>query len=43
MAGDSPNLKAPWEHVLYKKQAYADNYVPDSFLQNLRANGACFA
>ena len=40
--------KAPWEKVLWRKQPYADNYVPPSFLAELndlresdsgRANG----
>ncbi|KDQ13136.1 hypothetical protein BOTBODRAFT_111897 [Botryobasidium botryosum FD-172 SS1] len=27
-----------WERVLWKKQAYADNYIPPSFLSSLRRN-----
>jgi Phosphatidylinositol N-acetylglucosaminyltransferase len=28
-----------WERVLYKRQDYPDNYVPQDFLHNLVANG----
>jgi hypothetical protein len=28
--------KRPWERVLYKQQAYPDNFTPVSFLKNVR-------
>lgn len=31
--------KPPWKNGLYKRQPYADNYVPDSFLEKLVTNG----
>lgn len=29
---------SPWEKLLWRKQPYPDNYVPDSFLDQLRTN-----
>ncbi|PAV22429.1 phosphatidylinositol N-acetylglucosaminyltransferase [Pyrrhoderma noxium] len=31
-------MSAGWERVLWKKQAYPDNYIPPSFLSSLRRN-----
>lgn len=31
--------RPPWQNGLYKRQPYADNYVPDSFLEKLVTNG----
>lgn len=31
--------RPPWKNGLYKRQPYADNYVPDSFLEKLVTNG----
>lgn len=35
----------PWKNVLYERQPYADNFVPDSFLEKLVTNcewSGCF-
>lgn len=37
-AGQSMTTKPPWQRLLWKKQPYPDNYVPDSFLDGLRTN-----
>lgn len=29
----------PWENILYKRQRYPDNFVPDTFLEKLVTNG----
>ncbi|OCB84632.1 phosphatidylinositol N-acetylglucosaminyltransferase [Sanghuangporus baumii] len=31
-------MSTEWEKVLWKKQPYPDNYIPDSFLSSLRRN-----
>lgn len=31
-------MEAEWEKVLWKKQPFPDNYIPDSFLSSLRRN-----
>jgi hypothetical protein len=36
--GQSMTTKPPWQRLLWKKQPYPDNYVPDSFLDGLRTN-----
>lgn len=38
--GGRDEEKPPWKNGLYKRQPYADNYVPDSFLEKLVTNGA---
>lgn len=35
--------RPPWENVLYKRQPYADNFVPDTFLEKLVTNGKCWS
>lgn len=37
--GDDERPRPPWQNVLYKRQPYADNHVPDSFLEKLVTNG----
>lgn len=39
--GDDERPRPPWQNVLYKRQPYADNHVPDSFLEKLVTNGGC--
>ena len=39
--GDDERPRPPWQNVLYKRQPYADNHVPDSFLEKLVTNGEC--
>lgn len=34
----SPDVKPPWEKVLWKPQPYPDNYIPPDFLSSLRRN-----
>ena len=34
--------RPPWKNVLYERQPYADNFVPDSFLEKLVTNCKCF-
>jgi hypothetical protein len=29
----------PWKKVLYQKQGFPDDYVPETFLKDLRKNG----
>lgn len=36
---DDARPRPPWQNVLYKRQPYADNHVPDSFLEKLVTNG----
>ncbi|CAN0079611.1 unnamed protein product [Pylaiella littoralis] len=36
--GDGDRPRSPWQNVLYKRQPYADNHVPDSFLEKLVTN-----
>lgn len=31
--------RPPWKNILYKRQPYPDNYVPQSFLEKLVTNG----
>lgn len=31
--------RPPWKNILYKRQPYPDNYVPESFLEKLVTNG----
>ena len=33
--------KKPWRKILYEIQDYPDNYVDESFLEQLRKNGQC--
>ena len=33
------NHEQTWEKILFRKQGVPDNYVPESFLQDLRKNG----
>lgn len=37
--GNDERPRRPWQNVLYKRQPYADNHVPDSFLEKLVTNG----
>ena len=37
--GEEERPRPPWQNVLYKRQPYADNHVPDSFLEKLVTNG----
>lgn len=39
--GNDERPRPPWQNVLYKRQPYADNHVPDSFLEKLVTNGEC--
>lgn len=39
--GNDERPRPPWQNVLYKRQPYADNHVPDSFLEKLVTNGGC--
>lgn len=39
--GGDERPRPPWQNVLYKRQPYADNHVPDSFLEKLVTNGEC--
>eukprot|EP00752_Nemacystus_decipiens_P007826 g6991.t1 len=36
--GGDERPRPPWQNVLYKRQPYADNHVPDSFLEKLVTN-----
>eukprot|EP00903_Cladosiphon_okamuranus_P014501 g13451.t1 len=36
--GEDERSRPPWQNVLYKRQPYADNHVPDSFLEKLVTN-----
>lgn len=38
-SGRREEERPPWKNGLYKRQPYADNYVPDSFLEKLVTNG----
>lgn len=40
--GEEERHRPPWQNVLYKRQPYADNHVPDSFLEKLVTNGESF-
>ncbi len=33
--------RVPWQKLLYVKQDYPDNYVDDTFLEELQKNGRC--
>ena len=33
-------VKKPWKKILYEEQEYPDNYVDESFLDELRKNGS---
>ncbi|CAM9299616.1 unnamed protein product [Ectocarpus sp. 6 AP-2014] len=35
---EEERLRPPWQNVLYKRQPYADNHVPGSFLEKLVTN-----
>lgn len=37
MATDTSDIK--WERVLWKRQPFPDNYVPETFLDSLSTNG----
>lgn len=37
-AGGQRGERPPWKNGLYKRQPYADNYVPESFLEKLVTN-----
>lgn len=39
----SPDVKPPWEKVLWKPQPYPDNYIPPDFLSSLRRNSKCLS
>lgn len=39
--GEEERPRPPWQNVLYKRQPYADNHVPGSFLEKLVTNGEC--
>ena len=32
-------VKKPWKKILYEEQDYPDNYVDESFLDELKKNG----
>ncbi|CAM9255245.1 unnamed protein product [Ectocarpus fasciculatus] len=36
--GEAERPRPPWQNVLYKRQPYADNHVPGSFLEKLVTN-----
>lgn len=37
--GCRPGERPPWKNILYKRQPYPDNHVPQSFLEKLVTNG----
>lgn len=39
MTEPSCGMSVVWNKVLYQKQGFPDDYVPDTFLKDLRKNG----
>ena len=38
-AGEERRRRPPWTNALYRREPYADNYVPPIFLERLVTNG----